>query len=87
VIAAYLRSNTQHHGNGSIGGSPHECDWALFDHASWKDDGLSGSYGSAFRMALTIPEAGSLEREGAASLFGLKRRNYFLKDTFSKALI
>ena len=28
-----------------------------------------------------------LEREGAASLFGLKRRNYFLKDTFSKALI
>jgi hypothetical protein len=28
-----------------------------------------------------------LEREGAASLFGLKRRNYFLKDAFSKALI
>jgi hypothetical protein len=26
-------------------------------------------------------------REGVASLFGLKRRNYFLKDTFSKALI
>ena len=28
-----------------------------------------------------------LEQEGAASLFGLKRRNYFLKDTFTKALI
>ena len=28
-----------------------------------------------------------LVREGAASLFGLKRRNHFLKDTFSKALI
>jgi hypothetical protein len=33
VIAVYLRSNTQQHGNTSIAGSPHECDWALFDHA------------------------------------------------------
>jgi len=28
-----------------------------------------------------------LEREGAASLFALKSRNNFLKDTFSKTLI
>jgi hypothetical protein len=28
-----------------------------------------------------------LERERATSLFGLKRRNHFLKDTFSKTLI
>ena len=28
-----------------------------------------------------------LEREGAPSLFGLKPRNYFLKDAFGKALI
>jgi membrane associated rhomboid family serine protease len=44
VIGAYLRSNTQHHGNGSIGGSPHECDWALFDHASWEDAMGRGRY-------------------------------------------
>jgi hypothetical protein len=29
----------QQHIENSIGGSSQECDWAVFDHASWKDDG------------------------------------------------
>jgi hypothetical protein len=28
----------QQHIENSIGGSSQECDWAVFDHASWKDD-------------------------------------------------
>jgi hypothetical protein len=27
------------HIENSIGGSSQECNWAVFDHASWKDDG------------------------------------------------
>src|SRR5271156_3747035 len=29
VIAVYLHWKTRQHSNSSIGGSPHECDWAL----------------------------------------------------------
>jgi len=33
VIGVYLRSKTQQHSNSSIGGSPHERDWAPFHHS------------------------------------------------------
>jgi hypothetical protein len=43
VIVVYSRSNTQQHSKSSIGGSPHESDWALFGHAFWKDDEHAGN--------------------------------------------
>jgi hypothetical protein len=33
VIAVYLHSKTQQHGDNSIGGSARDCDWGRSDYA------------------------------------------------------
>ena len=43
VIAVYLHSNPQQHGNSSIGGSPMSVIERFSIMPSWKDDGQTGS--------------------------------------------
>jgi hypothetical protein len=74
VIAVYLHSQTQQHSNSRIGGSHHECDWALFGHAFWKDDEQTGSY--RFVCRISTENALVLIEKFSTSILGTLRGRY-----------
>jgi len=54
MIAVYLHSKTLQHSDYSIGGSPHDCDWALFDPAfleGWR----ARSWSLQVQQVLSVP--------------------------------